>query len=164
MNSLTSFSAYYCEDIVNSLFLLMTMDYNLARVSYRIICDLQISVTLSLKYVEAENSMNDLHPNPTITSPAEYSVARQSSSVTSSGHLWQQRLIGLMSENPPIVSEDKWDRTEIGLSPERVQKNLALSQLLKSWREGDEKEQRDTMQYLRKALDEDRLSDRELFP
>jgi len=108
--------------------------------------------------------MNDLHPNPTITSPAGYSVARQSSSVTSSGHLWQQRLIGLMSENPPIVSEDKWDRTEIGLSPERVQKNLALSQLLKSWREGDEKEQRDTMQYLRKALDEDRLSDRKLFP
>ncbi|MDQ6659556.1 MAG: hypothetical protein M3Z24_01160 [Chloroflexota bacterium] len=44
------------------------------------------------------------------------------------------------------------------------QRNDALIQLLRSWREGDEQEQRDTWKYLQHALDEDRLSDRKLFP
>lgn len=37
--------------------------------------------------------------------------------------------------------------------------------LLRSWRlEGDAEEQRETGEYLIRALDEDRLSDRKLFP
>jgi hypothetical protein len=43
--------------------------------------------------------------------------------------------------------------------------NYAALALLQSWAmEGDEHEQRDTWEYLKKALDEDRLSDRKLFP
>jgi len=49
------------------------------------------------------------------------------------------------------------------LSLEAV-KNSALIQLLRSWREGDEQEQRKTWEYLKQALDEDRLSERKLFP
>jgi len=42
--------------------------------------------------------------------------------------------------------------------------NDAAIQLLRSWRAGDKHEQTETWDYLRKALDEDRLSDRKLFP
>jgi hypothetical protein len=44
-------------------------------------------------------------------------------------------------------------------------RNQAAIELLRSWREeGDEQEQRETWEFLQKALDEDRLSDRPLFP
>ncbi len=45
-----------------------------------------------------------------------------------------------------------------------AQKNRALIQLLRSWREGDEQEQKNTWEYLKQALDEDRSSERKLFP
>jgi hypothetical protein len=38
-----------------------------------------------------------------------------------------------------------------------------LRDLLKSWREGDEQEQRETLEFLQKVLDEDRFSKRKLF-
>ena len=47
---------------------------------------------------------------------------------------------------------------------EQTQKQLALIQLLESWLEEDEQEQRETLEYLLQVLDEDRLSDRKLFP
>jgi hypothetical protein len=40
----------------------------------------------------------------------------------------------------------------------------ALVELLQSWIEGDAQEQKETGEYLIQALDEDRLSDRDLFP
>jgi hypothetical protein len=40
----------------------------------------------------------------------------------------------------------------------------AAIQMLESWCQGDEKEQTETWNYLRRILDEDRLSDRKLFP
>jgi hypothetical protein len=43
----------------------------------------------------------------------------------------------------------------------------AVIELLESWCQGDEeeqKEQKETWVYLKKTLDEDRLSDRKLFP
>jgi hypothetical protein len=40
----------------------------------------------------------------------------------------------------------------------------ATVQMLESWCQGDEKEQTETWNYLKRALDEDRLSDRKLFP
>ena len=53
-------------------------------------------------------------------------------------------------------------------NPSPLQRHLALVQLLKSWREEDEKEdeqeQRDTWEQLKQALDQDRLSNRKLFP
>jgi excisionase family DNA binding protein len=49
--------------------------------------------------------------------------------------------------------------------PEQARKNQAAIELLDSWLvEGDEEEQRETWEYLKKALDEDRLSNRKLFP
>lgn len=48
---------------------------------------------------------------------------------------------------------------------EQIKKNQAAIELLRSWREyGDEQEQTETWEYLRQALDEDRLSNRPLFP
>ena len=43
------------------------------------------------------------------------------------------------------------------------QKRKELLRLLQSLLEEDEKEQIETLSYLKQALDEDRLSDRELF-
>lgn len=43
-------------------------------------------------------------------------------------------------------------------------KNKAAIRLLRSWREGDEQEQRETWEYLKRVLDEDRPSNRKLFP
>lgn len=46
-----------------------------------------------------------------------------------------------------------------------IQQHKALSELTKQWiEEGDEQEQTETWEYLRQALDEDRLSNRPLFP
>lgn len=43
--------------------------------------------------------------------------------------------------------------------------NQAALDLLRSWREdGNEEEQRETWEFLQQALDEDRLSNRPLFP
>lgn len=48
--------------------------------------------------------------------------------------------------------------------PQQIRKNQAAIELLRSWRHGDEQEQRETLAYLKRALDEDRLSNRKLFP
>lgn len=53
------------------------------------------------------------------------------------------------------------------LEPLRPEQRDRVIALLKSWQEaeGEEaQEQQETLEYLVKALDEDRLSDRELFP
>jgi len=42
-------------------------------------------------------------------------------------------------------------------------KNEAAIRLLRLWSEGDEQEQRETWEYLKRALDEDRLSYRRRF-
>jgi hypothetical protein len=50
-------------------------------------------------------------------------------------------------------------------NPPQPKANQAAIDLLRSWREeGDEQEQRETWEFLKTALDEDRLSDRPLFP
>ena len=47
---------------------------------------------------------------------------------------------------------------------QQIEKNKAAIELLRSWREeGDEEEQKETGDYLRRVLDEDRLSNRQLF-
>jgi hypothetical protein len=42
-------------------------------------------------------------------------------------------------------------------------KNLAALQLLQAWRTGEAQEQAETWMVIKKALEEDRLSDRSLF-
>lgn len=46
---------------------------------------------------------------------------------------------------------------------QQIAKNQAAIDLLQSWLLNDEKEQQETLQYLMKALDDDRLSHRKLF-
>jgi len=48
-------------------------------------------------------------------------------------------------------------------SDDEEQKRKELLRLLQSWLEEDEKEQIETLSYLKQALDDDRLSDRKLF-
>ena len=43
-------------------------------------------------------------------------------------------------------------------------RNLRVVELLRQWQRDDPEEQRETWQYLKKVLDEDRLSERKLFP
>lgn len=90
----------------------------------------------------------------------------QSSSVTPSGSLWLQTLARLAYE-PTRASfqlQSETEKKELPRSAAQSQKNRALIQLLRSWREGDEQEQRSTWEYLKQALDEDQLSERKLFP
>jgi|SRR5450755_702643 hypothetical protein len=86
----------------------------------------------------------------------------QSSSVTPSGSLWLQTLARLAYESPHTASQS--ENKELSQSAAQSQKSRALIQLLRSWREGDEQEQRTTWEYLKHAIDEDRLSERKLFP
>lgn len=61
---------------------------------------------------------------------------------------------------------DAPDAREEPLKARRAKSEAAI-RLLRSWREGgehDEQEQRETWAYLKKALDENRLSNRKLFP
>jgi excisionase family DNA binding protein len=50
------------------------------------------------------------------------------------------------------------------MSLELEPSNDTAIQLLRAWRAGDKREQGETWSYLRRVLDEDRLSDRKLFP
>ena len=43
-------------------------------------------------------------------------------------------------------------------------RNEAGIRLLREWRKGDEQEQRETWEFLKRVLDQDRLSNRKLFP
>ncbi len=68
-----------------------------------------------------------------------------------------------MSAVPPLPSPRSNGREE---RVEQIQRNQAAIQLLESWCTGSEddvREQRETLEYLKRVLDEDRLSDRKLF-
>ena len=57
------------------------------------------------------------------------------------------------------------DLVEQAVPGYRANRNAAAIALIQSWvDEGDEAEQRETGEFLMKALDEDRLSDRKFFP
>ncbi len=58
---------------------------------------------------------------------------------------------------------DLLDEKPFELPPGNAEEAIAL---LRLWREdkSDEEEQRETWDYLKRVLDEDRLSDRKLFP
>ena len=64
-----------------------------------------------------------------------------------------------MNEENPVCSNSTSAEKSID-----IQWHQRLHNLLKSWREGDEQEQRDTLEFLQKVLDEDRFSTRKLFP
>ena len=68
------------------------------------------------------------------------------------------------NDNLSAASQHELSKTNKTPAVKHLQKNLALIELLKAWRENDEQEQRDTWDCLKVALDEDRHSDRKLFP
>jgi len=55
-------------------------------------------------------------------------------------------------------------RTPLRTRSGRKPRPRELIRLLRAWREGDEAEQRETLEFLQAALDEDRPSYRKLFP
>ena len=73
-----------------------------------------------------------------------------------------------MNNEHPIIHSAQTVETEHNLGTidawHAVQEKTSLSRLIESWLEGDEQEQHDTLEALKKALDEDRLSERKLFP
>ncbi len=96
------------------------------------------------------------------------SVEMQSPSITSGSSLWEEILAHIAYENPSSgPSRKTLNRDESNQSVELSAKNQAAIELLRSWREDDEydeEEQKATWEFLKQALDEDRLSDRKLFP
>jgi len=66
-----------------------------------------------------------------------------------------------MPKNPPAQPAQTPDAVS---SSHPRQDPQAVIRVLRSWCEDDPDEQRETWEFLRRALDEDRLSDRKLFP
>lgn len=70
---------------------------------------------------------------------------------------------------PPRTEEEQMQIKSSAVLPartkeEQMQRNLATIEWLDKWaEEGDEEEQRETFEYLQKALDEDRLSSQRLL-
>lgn len=80
------------------------------------------------------------------------------------------QIINLFRQSVTLKST-QLDTSEQSAKPENLeadrlaQQHKSLSELTKLWiEEGDEQEQTETWEYLRQALDEDRLSNRPLFP
>lgn len=112
-----------------------------------------------------ENSRAAYEPlNGRFSIRSRHVMIMQSSAVTSAGNLWQSLLASMVNNAYMENSQRGIRATEVYNSIEQEQKNLALAQLLASRREGDEREQRETWELLKRALDEDRISERKLFP
>lgn len=71
-----------------------------------------------------------------------------------------------ISMKPVALDASEQKTTPETLEANRLdQQHKALKELTRQWiEEGDEQEQTETWEYLRQALDEDRLSNRPLFP
>jgi lipoprotein NlpI len=76
------------------------------------------------------------------------------------------QIIRLFRESVTLKAElSKTSKQQAQEADKLTQQHEALSKLTKEWiEEGDELEQTETWEYLRQALDEDRLSHRRLFP
>ena len=105
------------------------------------------------------------YSNSTSFVPAiqHYQTGSQSASVTINGYLWQQKLVDMENVNTRVMPIDLLQEMKLRSHEEHLQKRRDIIQLLKSWREDDKQEQHETLEYLKKAIDEDRLSDRKLF-
>ena len=85
---------------------------------------------------------------------------------------WLEELNASLRIGLPDFSQEILDKAPIKSSAvlpartkeEQMQRNLATIEWLDKWaEEGDEEEQRETFEYLQKALDEDRLSSQRLL-
>jgi hypothetical protein len=82
--------------------------------------------------------------------------ADQNFALTDSGRLWQV-----------VASRTRTEQDTVTLETSRILRQAAKTQaaieLLRSWREGDQAEQRSTLEFLRTALDENRIPGTKLF-
>jgi hypothetical protein len=92
-----------------------------------------------------------------VSSPS--SITWQSSAITPTGKLWQQPLADAGNRDLTVTAHDT-----LTDEAEHMRRHEALVRLLQSRDEEDEQEQRETWEQLKRALDEDRLSERKLFP
>lgn len=99
----------------------------------------------------------------TCFSNLEFTVEVQSSSLTEMGYLWSYALVQLMNDELPAVFWKTVEGKDVNQRIKQIQRNIPAVHLLRSWHEGDEEEQHETLEYLKRTLDEDRLSDRKLF-
>ncbi len=70
-------------------------------------------------------------------------------------------------QQPATPTHDLTDEEREARRQEQIRRNQALIELLDEWAHGtaeDQDEQRETWELLKRALDEDRLSSRKLFP
>jgi len=70
----------------------------------------------------------------------------------------------MADQHPTKTSPDTPVHTDYVWAENAPDSSRDAIELLQSWRQGDELEQRETLEYLKDALDSDRLSDRKLFP
>lgn len=98
-----------------------------------------------------------------ISFTAQSNIETLSSAVTPSGRL--RDIASAYTQNDKL-SLTRCYENFIASNGKKIQKHLALIRLLDSWDEEDvdEEDQRGTWEHLKRALDEDRLSDRKLFP
>ncbi len=64
----------------------------------------------------------------------------------------------------PVTHTNDADEEREAKRQEQIRRNQALIDLLNEWDQEDAEEQRETLEFLMKALDEDRPSYRKLFP
>ncbi len=67
-----------------------------------------------------------------------------------------------VNDQPSIVSRQ--DSTTDNALSEDIKKREAFIRLLESWYEEDVEDQQETLKLLQQVLDEDRFSERKLFP
>lgn len=85
-----------------------------------------------------------------ISPSTQYPTGIQSFSATPQGHLLQSTLLRVLRDNPQVITQDELDRATY---EERMRKNKAAIELLRSWYEEDAQEQRETWEILKEALD-----------
>lgn len=68
-----------------------------------------------------------------------------------------------MNGKNTIITKQKQTYVVSETTEKLDEKNTKAISLLDSWLRGDEKEQKETWDFLKKSLDEDRLSDRKFY-
>lgn len=100
--------------------------------------------------------LNEIEQTPPEYWPNLLEIIRQFRQSVAQANVTQANKI---SANPDLTEIVKMSKSE------RIKRNQSIIDLINSWVEdGDEQEQTETAEYLRTALDENRSSNRPLFP
>ncbi|MBW4649351.1 MAG: hypothetical protein KME06_11785 [Kastovskya adunca ATA6-11-RM4] len=144
-----------------------------------------IATNLGFRKSIRENSIVWTHPNGQIIIPIDLQLKPEHllRIIRKMQQITMQRYTPLTNRYPrSATSRDRYQRIDLSRFTEEVaskqylsaeteettrlaEQHKALSELTKLWlEEGDEQEQTETWEYLRQVLDEDRPSNRPLFP